>query len=89
MVIVIPCLTFVFHNHDEDQQNVFLKNPLLVLDSTLCHLHFEIPLKTIEKLKKEANRSYSFSPIFKTSVKNEKGETILELEKVLYIKKSK
>ena len=48
---------------------------------------FEIDLETIDKLKKEADKSYSISPIFNTSVIDDRGDVIFELEKTLYIKK--
>ena len=48
---------------------------------------FEISKKNIEQLKVEAAKSYSISPIFKTVVLDSEKNVILNLEKVLYIKK--
>lgn len=48
---------------------------------------FEIDLKTIEQLKQEAERNFSFSPIFKTKVFDRDQNVVFELEKTLYIKK--
>ncbi len=48
---------------------------------------FEVDLETIEQLKHEADKSYSISPIFKTVVVDDRGDVILELEKILYVKK--
>ena len=48
---------------------------------------FEIELETIQLLKEEASKSYSFSPVFKTVIRDQANTVILELEKTLYIKK--
>ena len=48
---------------------------------------FEIPIETIEKLKIEASQNFSISPIFKTTIKDQQNRVILELEKILYLKK--
>ena len=51
------------------------------------HATFEIDLETIEQLKQEADKSYSISPVFKSSVVDDRGNVILEIEKTLYLKK--
>jgi len=48
---------------------------------------FEISNDSIEQVKKDAAQNYSISPIFKTVVTDQLGETVLELEKTLYVKK--
>ena len=48
---------------------------------------FEIPMSSIDQVKKDAAQNYSISPIFKTVVTDQKGENVLELEKTLYVKK--
>ena len=48
---------------------------------------FEISHSSIEQIKKDALQNYSTSPIFRTNVIDKKGDTVLEIEKVLYVKK--
>ena len=51
------------------------------------YVTFEISSNTIDQLRCEAEKSFSISPIFKTRVRDQNDDTIIELEKVLYIKK--
>ena len=48
---------------------------------------FEISHQSVEQIKEDASKNYSISPIFRTAVVDKKGDTVLELEKTLYVKK--
>lgn len=49
--------------------------------------HFNIPAEEIERIKKEANKSYKVEPEFTVNVLDEKGDVVAEVHKKLYVRR--
>ena len=47
---------------------------------------FEIPLDEIERIRQDARNATKLEPVFKTTIRDEQGVVVAEIEKILYVK---
>lgn len=48
--------------------------------------HFNLPAERIAAIKKAADENYKVEPIFTVQIKNQQGEVVAEVDKVLYVR---
>lgn len=51
--------------------------------------HFHIPREKIEEIRAQLEKEWKVEPTFTVEVKNEEGEVIAEVDKLLYVRKKK
>lgn len=49
--------------------------------------HFNLTAERIAEIKKAADENYKHEPTFTVQIKNEKGEVVAEVDKVLYVRR--